>query len=66
MTRKTRRRILYVTTLAIPLATSFLAYASGETSLKAAIAVALLDFLTALGALAQSPPAIGPGQEPKA
>ena len=66
MTRKTRRRILYITTLTVPLATSFLAFASGETSMKAAIAVALLDFLTALGALAQSPPTIGSGQEPKA
>lgn len=56
MTRKTRRRILYLSTLAIPLATGALAYASGESSLRAALAVAVLDFLTALSALAQSPP----------
>lgn len=64
MTRKTRRRILYLTTLAIPLATSALAWASGEASFRAAICIALLDFLTALSALAQQPPQLQSSKEP--
>lgn len=60
MKAATRRRITLFVLLAMPLATSLSAYLVGEMSARAAFGVALVDFLTALGTLAQPP--LGRGQ----
>lgn len=61
MKNSTRRTIGIFVLLALPLATSASACLMGEMSVRAAIGVALVDFLTALGTLSQP----APGRRPK-